>query len=182
MAITDLTTIKSWFETQDRPTQDQFSNTWDSFWHKYDTIPSGSLELPSLVYSYFTGSTNNSSVVIKYLGTVEPSISENDGVVTIGEPENTTISKFVLHGSDNLTDNSGLLTIVVDQSGSNNSLNELTANYYNISVIERESSDNVQLGLNSSGFQVKHPQVSSGSLTIEITGLNGLVNYSIIGS
>ncbi|MBV7269104.1 hypothetical protein [Winogradskyella luteola] len=27
-------TIKSYFETGDRPTQEQYHDTWDSFWHK----------------------------------------------------------------------------------------------------------------------------------------------------
>ena len=34
MAITDKNIIKSWFETGDYPTQEQFWNVWDSYWHK----------------------------------------------------------------------------------------------------------------------------------------------------
>lgn len=39
-----LSTIKSWFETGDKPTQSQFWNTWDSFWHKDDAIPTASID------------------------------------------------------------------------------------------------------------------------------------------
>ncbi|MGY0034465.1 hypothetical protein [Pedobacter sp. NJ-S-72] len=39
-----LNTIKNWFKTGLKPTQSQFSDTWDSFFHKDDVIPSSSIE------------------------------------------------------------------------------------------------------------------------------------------
>ena len=39
MAITDKNTIYSWFQTDDFPTEAQFKATWDSFWHKSESIP-----------------------------------------------------------------------------------------------------------------------------------------------
>jgi hypothetical protein len=39
MAVFDLNTIKSWFVKNARPTAQQFSDTWDSFWHKNDKLP-----------------------------------------------------------------------------------------------------------------------------------------------
>ncbi len=39
MAITDKNTIYSWFQTDDFPTEAQFRATWDSFWHKSESIP-----------------------------------------------------------------------------------------------------------------------------------------------
>lgn len=40
--------LKSYFETGDQPTQEQYYNTWDSFWHKDEIIPSENIEqLPS---------------------------------------------------------------------------------------------------------------------------------------
>ena len=33
-------TIKSYFQTGDKPTQSQYYDTWDSFWHKDDVLPS----------------------------------------------------------------------------------------------------------------------------------------------
>ncbi len=38
MAIIDLNTIKSFFKTGLKPTQNQFWNTWDSFRHKSEAI------------------------------------------------------------------------------------------------------------------------------------------------
>ncbi|MDI1257328.1 MAG: hypothetical protein PSV16_14635 [Flavobacterium sp.] len=37
--ITALSTIKDWFKNGDKPTEREFSDTWDSFWHKSDYIP-----------------------------------------------------------------------------------------------------------------------------------------------
>lgn len=39
MAIQTLNTIKNWFKTGLIPSELQFWDTWDSFWHKEDTIP-----------------------------------------------------------------------------------------------------------------------------------------------
>lgn len=38
-----LGVIKNWFRTALKPTQDQFWDTWDSFWHKDDSIPIASV-------------------------------------------------------------------------------------------------------------------------------------------
>lgn len=42
--MANLNTIKSWFKTGLRPTSSQFSATWDSFFHKDDTIPVSKIE------------------------------------------------------------------------------------------------------------------------------------------
>lgn len=39
-----LNTIKNWFKTGLKPTQQQFWDTWDSFWHKDDLIPASRVE------------------------------------------------------------------------------------------------------------------------------------------
>ena len=39
MATQTLQTIKSWFVRYAKPTQQQFWDTWDSFWHKSEKIP-----------------------------------------------------------------------------------------------------------------------------------------------
>lgn len=39
MAKQTLTVIKNWFKTGLKPTQAQFWDTWDSFWHKDEKIP-----------------------------------------------------------------------------------------------------------------------------------------------
>ncbi|WP_268846725.1 hypothetical protein [Flavobacterium aestivum] len=44
MAIVSLNVIKNWFRTGLKPNQEQFWDTWDSFWHKNDKIPASSIE------------------------------------------------------------------------------------------------------------------------------------------
>jgi len=44
MAKQKLETIKNWFKTSLKPTQQHFWDTWDSFWHKDDKIPTSSIE------------------------------------------------------------------------------------------------------------------------------------------
>lgn len=39
MAIVALNTIKNWFKTDLKPTQQQFWDTWDSFRHKSEKVP-----------------------------------------------------------------------------------------------------------------------------------------------
>jgi hypothetical protein len=44
MALQKLITIKNWFKTGLKPTQNQFWDTWDSFWHKGEKIPVAAVE------------------------------------------------------------------------------------------------------------------------------------------
>lgn len=44
MAITDKNTIKSWFRNFLKPTQEQFWNWMDSYWHKEEKIPQDAIE------------------------------------------------------------------------------------------------------------------------------------------
>lgn len=39
MAVQPRSLLKTWFETLDKPTQQQFWDWLDSYWHKSDTIP-----------------------------------------------------------------------------------------------------------------------------------------------
>lgn len=42
--ITSITTILEWFMTGKVPTQQQFWHSWQSFWHKEETIPQATIE------------------------------------------------------------------------------------------------------------------------------------------
>lgn len=44
MAIQTLNTIKNWFKTGLKPSEAQFWDTWDSFWHKSEPIPTSAVE------------------------------------------------------------------------------------------------------------------------------------------
>lgn len=43
MPLRPLSTLKTWFETGDKPTQAHFWDWLDSFWHKDDAIPQSSV-------------------------------------------------------------------------------------------------------------------------------------------
>ncbi|MEO8236403.1 MAG: hypothetical protein ABI549_13380, partial [Flavobacterium sp.] len=51
MAIVNLITIKNWFKTGLKPTQQQFWDTWDSFWHKEDMIPIEKIQGIQAIYN-----------------------------------------------------------------------------------------------------------------------------------
>ena len=59
MAKVSLTTIKNWFKTGLRPTQEQFWATWDSFFHKDDKIPIAQIDGIQNVYDSINGHINN---------------------------------------------------------------------------------------------------------------------------
>lgn len=40
---TSISTILSWFKTGLKPTENQFMQSWTSFWHKDETIPQSSI-------------------------------------------------------------------------------------------------------------------------------------------
>jgi len=42
--MTNLSTILSWFKTGLYPTEAQFSETWESFWHKSESIPASKID------------------------------------------------------------------------------------------------------------------------------------------
>lgn len=44
MAVTSLDIIKSWFRRGLKPTEAQFANTFDSFWHKLDLISMSAID------------------------------------------------------------------------------------------------------------------------------------------
>ncbi len=44
MAIQSLSQIKAWFRKGLKPTENQFWDTWDSFWHKQEQIPMSSVD------------------------------------------------------------------------------------------------------------------------------------------
>lgn len=44
----DKIEIKGYFNTGDKPTQQQYHDTWDSFWHKDEALPIENVETPDL--------------------------------------------------------------------------------------------------------------------------------------
>ncbi|MFP9114592.1 beta strand repeat-containing protein [Flavobacterium sp. RHBU_3] len=44
MAIININTILGWFKAGKKPTEQQFTDTWNSFWHKEEVIPQATIE------------------------------------------------------------------------------------------------------------------------------------------
>lgn len=84
MAKTALSILKTWFETGDKPTQQQLWNWLDSFFHKDDTIPAASInssELQSVIddrISQFGGGgiASVETIVVSSTGTYAASANE----------------------------------------------------------------------------------------------------------
>ena len=61
MAI-NINTIKNWFKTGLKPTQAQFWDTWDSFWHKDEQIPIAKIEGIQEVYDGINAKASTATV------------------------------------------------------------------------------------------------------------------------
>lgn len=59
MSKVNLTVIKNWFKTGLKPTQTQFWDTWDSFFHKDDQIPIAQVEGIQNIYDTINNHINN---------------------------------------------------------------------------------------------------------------------------
>lgn len=67
MAVTPLTTIKNWFKTGLKPTQAQFWDTWDSFWHKDDMIPIAKIDGVTAIYTAINNHINDENAHVALL-------------------------------------------------------------------------------------------------------------------
>ena len=59
MAQVNLTTIKNWFKTGLKPTQSQFWDTWDSFWHKDEQIPLANIDGINTIFNAINNHAND---------------------------------------------------------------------------------------------------------------------------
>ncbi|MEM9680611.1 MAG: hypothetical protein AAF901_09830, partial [Bacteroidota bacterium] len=82
------TTIKGYFNTGDKPTETQYHDTWDSFWHKDEVIPKESVE--SQVLGFSTTIELNQSTPISAL--TDPS--------KIGIVSSSNVVSQIVFGSD----------------------------------------------------------------------------------
>jgi hypothetical protein len=57
--MANLTTIKNLFKTGLKPTQQQFWDTWDSFWHKDEMIPIAKIEGIDAVFNTINNHINS---------------------------------------------------------------------------------------------------------------------------
>jgi glutathionyl-hydroquinone reductase len=67
--MANLTTIKNWFKTGLKPTQQQFWDTWDSFFHKDDLIPIAQIDGIDSVYNAINNHINDANAHAGLLAT-----------------------------------------------------------------------------------------------------------------
>lgn len=105
MAKTARNTIKTWFETGDFPTQTQFWNWLDSFWHKDDAIPTSSItDLDDLLAGKATTEeTDSLQTQIDEIvsGTVE--MISTDANIKYTIPAGKLLEKIVVIPTDDLS-------------------------------------------------------------------------------
>lgn len=103
MAKTARNTIKTWFETGDFPTQEQFWNWLDSFWHKDDKLPTSQIDgLDALINGKATTSdiTNLQTQINNIVsGPTSKTLNENSAVTI---PEGKLLQKLVVDPSGDL--------------------------------------------------------------------------------
>ena len=118
MAIQTLNTIKNWFKTGLKPSEAQFWDTWDSFWHKSETIPTTSVtgldgilnskasqELASLTVDTLEGHMSEVVIDIDFVDlqplvynvpeAMKLTVQESEGTAAgLGIPLNTNMAKY----------------------------------------------------------------------------------------
>lgn len=115
MAVESRATLKTYFQTGDTPTQTQFENWHDSYWHKQDTLPTSS----ATGMSYTTLTADGSSMEVGYEGTTAPTLTGADGVFTLTVPAGTRLKTFDWTVASGATDGSGLQVSIVSADGRN---------------------------------------------------------------
>lgn len=103
MAIQTLQTIKNWFKTSLKPTQQQFWDTWDSFRHKLEKIPVNDIEgineliKESIPQIPITGDLNKLTKIVydseQNIGLTESNITDNGDKIIINS--NTEINSNI---------------------------------------------------------------------------------------
>lgn len=138
MAIQTLNTIKQWFKTGLKPTQTQFWDTWDSFRHKYDKVPTKDVEgLDDLLLSKADKTALNDHLADKSAHAQQVNTdwnSESGFSQLINKPEFKTINgKSVIGDGDIVIEEGGSQNLQTTLDNGNETTNGMTFNddYYN---------------------------------------------------
>lgn len=102
MAIQPLNTIKGWFETGDKPTQNQFWDWLDSFRHKSDAIPMADVSGLDVALSGFASQGSVDALKAISLSVLSPTTSASQNI-----PAGTIIGKLRVKSSSAITFNLG---------------------------------------------------------------------------
>lgn len=102
MAVQILSTLKSWFETGDKPTQNQFWDWLDSFRHKSDAVPMGDIAGLDTALAGLASQVSLDALKAISLSVLSPVTS-----ASINIPAGTIINKLRIKSSSAMTFNLG---------------------------------------------------------------------------
>jgi hypothetical protein len=99
MAKQTLTTIKNWFRTRLKPTQAQYWDTWDSFWHKDEKIPTSTIEkLDEILVSKATN-----EALINVFNQLKMGSWHPEGLIFSVIPQTGETPERIMHSFGNIT-------------------------------------------------------------------------------
>jgi hypothetical protein len=144
MAIQTLNTIKSWFKTSLKPTQQQFWDTWDSFRHKYDKIYLKEIEGIDQVFTESKIVRSGEFMIFK----VEPNTASylEIGDSVIGYCEGNFLCEATYYGGD-----TSLMSSFTKPNSTVGRIVSFTTDYYYGDKITYELNDEVRLRYTSCG-------------------------------
>lgn len=141
---TDKTTIKNWFKTGLKPTQTQFWSTWDSFWHKSESLPISSI---SGLGTLIDGKAEIEHTHTQY-ATNDASSLTDDNVLSWQQKLGVDDLDYVEIPTENATENSHPYVVVINDEGKSAKRN---ANDFGkvdtVNEIEPDENKNVNIGL-----------------------------------
>lgn len=110
---TDKTTIKNWFKTGLKPTQTQFWSTWDSFWHKSESLPISAI---SGLGTLIDGKAEIEHTHTQY-ATNDASSLTDDNVLSWQQKLGVDDLDYVEIPTENATENSHPYVVVINDEG-----------------------------------------------------------------
>jgi len=170
MAIVSKTTLKTYFETGDKPTEAQFIDVFDSLAHVNDIGGGGGGTTP-LSATLTAGST---SCFVRYFGSTIPTLTENSvGNYTLDVPAGTVLHAFDFTG-DNSTLSSGELTLIIDSADGDNL-------YFSVDIINL--GNNQVSDLPALGITITQVLDGTGGNTATFPNMSGFgaSGYTILG-
>lgn len=186
MAIQTLNTIKNWFKTTLKPSQQQFWDTWDSFRHKLDKVPVKDVEgIDELLNTKADKIALNDHIAD--INAHAPQVnadwnSESGFSQLLNKPDFKTINGESVLGDGNITiEEGGLQNLDQTLANGNTSTKEMifesnggaTTTYNNMGVLLR-GNNGTNSSLSSLGF---HTVGTNGLASIENKGLITVTHF-----
>lgn len=162
MPVVSRATLKSYFETGDKPTEDQFIDVFDSLVHQTELPGGGGGGGVPVILGF---STANADAVVRYWGDTAPTFTEDAaGEYTLTEKADTVIGSIKLIGNNSSVNGSGGITIHIVSDDAN----DITAD---TSIVDRDSGAEVK-NYAAPGISIAQDDSTPGTNEYTITSMN----------